>query len=107
MFHAGRVVHQLHLNTVRALNNMVVGQDIAFRIDDNSRSQRTLTHSLRRTAKGTSLTTLATKEAIEEILKWIFVVWSLPAAAAARARVLLNCGLSVDVYHCWLQLLGN
>jgi hypothetical protein len=121
------IAHEVDLDLVGFVDDVIVGHDVALGIDDNAGAERALPHVLLRHAA--TLTTLAAKEAVKEILEGalslalalalalsaltliililvlvIFVVWSLRLAATPVNGRVLECRLGVDVDHRRLNL---
>ena len=83
---------------------MVVGQDVAARVHDDSGTQRALTHAFRRLG-----TIGAAEEAVKKILERvaIAIVVALRSAATAPVGGRLDGGLGINVHHRRLHLLGD
>src|SRR5215470_2939414 len=112
MLNARRVILESYADAVGLLDDVAVGNDVSLGIDQNSGSQRTL---LDVAATGTTLSTLASKEAVKEIVKWaaaatVRIVVFIPRARTRPAALpvrILDGGFSVDVDHGGFERLGN
>src|SRR5208337_1199455 len=105
--HGRGIVHQLDADAIGLLHHVGIGDDVAFGIDNDSRTQRALAQIIAaRGARNLSLATLSplpAKEAIQEVLHGIIVAavfigraWSLLAALAVWV---LDGGFGIDVDH--------
>ena len=100
------LILQLHADAVRFLDYMAVGDDIALRIDDHTRTERTLTNVA-------AVSALTTEKAVKEILEAAALVIIaaaliiLPALRRPDSPALLRTldrGLRIDVHHTRLKL---
>ena len=102
-----RISLQLHSDAIGAFDDVLIGHNIAFGVNNHAGAERPF-----RPAGIRSLATAAAKETIEEIVKGVVVliVGSLrpaPTRCLRRSSVRLGNALSVDVHHRGLHLLGD
>src|SRR5438876_8643552 len=103
--HALRLVLQLHADAVGPLHHVVVGQDVAARIHDDSGTQRALTHAFRRLRAVGAAAEEAVKKILERVA--IAIVVALRSAATAPVGGRLDGGLRINIHHRRLHLLGD
>src|SRR5882672_2374751 len=95
-------------DAVGFFDDVAVGENVALRVNNYAGTQRTLADG---PGIGATLTTLATEEAVKEVVKGAAVgvgVVVIVAGGAAQVAVrILDGALGVDVHDRGLELLGN
>ena len=106
MEHAWRIIVQLDSNAVSLLDHMAVGHNIAFGINQHSRTEGALTNG----AATRATTTRAAEKPVKEIVERILIVRTVRAVRTATGRSTaatlwrLDSRFGIDVDHAGLKL---
>ena len=102
MLHARRIVLQADADAIGLVDDMAVGDDVTFGVDDYARTEGALTNigaAVR--AAHAALATLAAEEAVEEVIHTAVATAAIViigALGTATPVGILDGGFGVDVY---------